>query len=123
MPHKPQGYTDLSPYLLVPDVEDAIAFLVKALGATRLRVMPGQNGEASHGEALIGDSIVMFGKSAGQPPAHVHLYLPNPDTRLAGAIEAGGTLVQDMTEQGDGDRRGAFAAPDGNVWWLSRKVD
>ncbi len=122
MSYKPPNYTDLSPYLMVPDVEAAIAFLAQAIGGEKLRLMPGSDGSVTHGEARIGDSVIMLGKAPGQSPSHVHLYVPNPDALLAQALDAGGTLVQEMQEQGDGDRRGAFAAPDGNVWWLSTNV-
>lgn len=122
MAHKPNGYSDLSPYLLVADVIDSIDWLERALGAARLRLVPNAEGEIIHGEARIGDSVVMLGRAPGHPGAHVHVYLPDPDTVMAQAIAAGATLVQDMTEAGDGDRRGGVCAPDGTTWWLATQV-
>lgn len=123
MRHKPDSYPDLSPYLLVDDVEASVVWLESAFGASRLRMMPGPDGQVTHGEARIGDGVVMLGRAPGSPAAMVHLYLPDPDAALARALDAGGTLLQEMAESGDGDRRGGVAAPDGTQWYLARQVE
>ena len=83
---------------------------------------PGGDGAIIHGEARVGDSVIMLGRAPGQPGAHVHLYLFDPDAAMARAIAAGASLVQGMEERGDGDRRGGVKAPDGTTWWLARRV-
>ena len=118
--YKPDSYPDAAPYLLVSDVESSLAFLEAALGAQRLRETH-RDGAIVHGEARVGDTVVMLGRAAG-PGAHVHLYLSDPDAAMARAIAAGASLVQGMEERGDGDRRGGVKAPDGTTWWLARRV-
>ncbi|KAL9189476.1 hypothetical protein ACHAXT_009151 [Thalassiosira profunda] len=119
--YKPESYPDAAPYLLVADVESSLAFLEAALGAAILRTTQ-RDGAVVHGEARVGDTVVMLGRAPGQPGAHVHLYLSDPDAAIARAIAADASLVQSMEERGDGDRRGGVKAPDGTTWWLARRV-
>ena len=39
MGFKPEGYTDVAPYLIVADIDGALDFLETVFGATRLRYM------------------------------------------------------------------------------------
>ena len=122
MSYKPDGYNDVSVYLLVADAEEALTFMHAAFDAPRLRVIHRDNGSIMHAEARIGDTVVMMGESPGGPPANVHVYLPDVDAAMARALAAGGREVQPVIEKGDGDRRGGVTAPDGTTWWLSTQV-
>lgn len=51
----PQGYSTLTPYLIVDDGARAIEFYKKALGATELYRMD-SDGRVGHAEMKIGDS-------------------------------------------------------------------
>jgi len=121
MDRKPDGYPDLSPYLLVQDAEAVLDFCEKVFGATRLRVIPGEGGGIMHAECRIGDSVVMMGEAAGTP-AMLHLYLDDPDSAFERAVANGAEVIQPMMEKGDGDRRGGVRAPDGTEWYLARQV-
>lgn len=121
MGYKPQGYTDLAPYLLVRDARAVLDFCQTAFDAEPLRIVPRDDGGIMHAECRIGDTVLMMGEAEG-PPAMLHLYLPDPDTALARALAAGGRLLQPMTEKGDGDRRGGVQSPDGTQWYLSRML-
>jgi uncharacterized glyoxalase superfamily protein PhnB len=121
MTYKPAGYTDLAPYLVVADPEAVLAFCETAFGATRLRVIP-DGDRVMHAECRIGDTVLMMGGSPGGPAAHLHLYMPDPDAAMARALDAGAELVQEMREDGDGDRRGGVRSACGTTWWLSRQV-
>jgi PhnB protein len=121
MPWKPDGYTSLAPYLIVEDPEAVLSFCERVFGAERLRVI--RDGERiAHAECRIDDTVLMMGGAPGGPAAHVHLYLPDADEAFDRAVEAGATVVQPMTEQGDGDRRGGVESADGTTWWLSRQL-
>ena len=121
MSWKPDGYTDLAPYLLVKDAEAVLKFCETVFGATRLRVVPRDGGGIMHAECRIGDTVLMMGEAEG-PPAILHLYLPDPDAVLDRAVAAGAEVVQPMMEKGDGDRRGGVRSPDGTQWFLSRQL-
>lgn len=121
MTYKPDGYTDLEPYLLVRDAEAVLRFCETVFGATPLRVIPRDGGGIMHAECRIGDSVLMMGEAEGAQ-AMLHLYLPDPDAAMARTVDAGGQIIQQMAEKGDGDRRGGVRAPDGTAWYLSRQV-
>ncbi|MFN4288056.1 MAG: VOC family protein [Brevundimonas sp.] len=121
MAYKPEGYTDLAPYLLVRDAEAVLRFCEAVFSATRLRVFPAQGGGIMHAECRIGDTVLMMGEAEG-PPAMLHLYLDDPDAAFARAIEHGAEIIQPMMEKGDGDRRGGVRAPDGTQWFLARQM-
>lgn len=122
MAYKPDGYTDLAPYLLVKDVEAVLTFCEKVLGATRLRVISNESGGVLHAECRIGDTVLMMGEADG-PPAMLHVYLPDPDAAFERALAHGAEIIQPMMEKGDGDRRGGVRAPDGTQWFLARQVE
>lgn len=119
MRYKPDGYNDVSVYLIVPDAQATLAFLERAFDAPQLRVIRGPDERIVHAEARVGDTVVMMGQSAGGPAANVHVYLPDVDAAMERALAAGASLVQEAMEKGDGDRRGGVKAPDGTVWWLA----
>ncbi|MBV0911638.1 VOC family protein [Anianabacter salinae] len=122
MSYKPADYTDLAPYLMVPDAEAVLTFCETVFGADRLRVIPREDGGGiMHAECRIGDTVLMMGEADG-PPAMLHLYLPDPDAVFARAIAAGATELQPMMEKGDGDRRGGFRSACGTSWFVARQL-
>ncbi len=121
MSYKPDGYTDLAPYLVVEDPEAVLSFCEGVFGAERLRVIH-DGDRIMHAECRIGDTVLMMGGSPGGPAAHLHLYLPDPDAAMARALDEGADLVREMRKEGDGDRRGGVRSPCGTTWWLSRQL-
>lgn len=121
--HKPEGHNAVSPYLLVADAEQALAFAKAVFGADPSFVARREDGGIMHAEFRIDDSIVMLGQAPGGPECHVHVYVDDPDALIEKALAAGGTLIQAPDEKGDGDRRGGVKDPAGTTWWLARMVD
>lgn len=120
MAYKPKGYTDLAPYLIVKDAEAELQFCETVFGAERLRRIP-DGDRVMHAECRIGDTVLMMGEAEGAA-AMLHLYLPDPDAAYVRAMEAGAKSIQPMKEDGDGDRRGGFASPNGTMWYVSKQV-
>lgn len=120
MSYKPEGYSDLSPYLVISDPETELQFCETVFGAERLRVIP-DGDRIMHAECRIGDTVLMMGGADGTP-AMLHLYVPDPDAVYARAIKAGATPIEAMSEKGDGDRRGGFSSPTGTQWYVSKQV-
>ncbi|MDF2829470.1 MAG: Glyoxalase/bleomycin resistance protein/dioxygenase, partial [Mycobacterium sp.] len=50
----PQGYTSLTPFLVVDGAAEAIDFYVSVFGATVLEKMDGSNGTVAHAELDFG---------------------------------------------------------------------
>jgi PhnB protein len=125
VPHKPIGYTSVSPYLIVNGAAATIEFLVKALGAVELRRYPDPDGRLMHAEVRIDDTVVMLADSAEGWPAvssYVHVYVPDVDATYRRALEAGASSVQEPVKKDDDDKRGGVKDAGGTTWWISTKV-
>lgn len=123
--HKPQGYSSVSPYLIVDGAGATIDFLTRVFGAVELRRFPDEKGRIIHAEVRIEDSVVMIADWAeGWPPvtAHVHLYVPDVDATYRRALEAGATSVQEPVRKEDEDKRGGVKDPGGTTWWIATRV-
>ena len=122
MPYKPEGYNDVSAYLLVADAEATLAFLPAAFAAAPLRITRRDDGTIRHAEVSIGDTVLMMGQTSHGTPSNVHVYLPDVDAAMARAIAAGASEVQPPTDRDSGNRLGGVTAPDGTTWWLSTEI-
>ena len=120
MSYKPDGYSDLSPYLLVPDPAAVLDFCAQVFGAERLRVIE-EGGRIQHAECRIGDSVVMMAEAEG-PPAMLHIYMDDPQAAFDRAVAAGAEVLQPMLDKGDGDLRGGFRTPCGTSWYVARQI-
>lgn len=121
--HKPADHNAVSPYLIVDDAEQALAFAKAVFGSDPIFIHRGDDGAIQHAEIRIDDSVVMIGQAPGGPDSHVHVYLADLDAAFARAVAAGGQIVQDLAAKGDGDRRGGVTDPSGTTWWLAATVD
>jgi uncharacterized glyoxalase superfamily protein PhnB len=125
--YKPEGYNDLSPYLIVEHAGQLIDFLTAAFAAEILRVYADDEGAILHAEMRIGDSVMMLANSNPDWPAiqaTLHLYVPDADAVYKQALAAGGTSVQAPSErEGDPDRRGTVQDPFGNTWSLGTQLN
>ncbi len=123
---KPEGYSTVSPYLVVRDANATIEFLKQVFQAAELRRFPDESGRLMHAEVKIGDSVVMLADgTAGWPPipAHVHIYVSDVDATYRRAIEAGGESVQEPVKKDDPDRRGGVKDAGGTTWWIATMVE
>jgi PhnB protein len=123
--YKPDGYSTVSPYLIVRGAADTIAFLIQVFDAVELRRFPDPEGRIMHAEVRIGDSVVMIadGNDAWPPlPANVHIYVPDVDATYQRALAAGGTSVQEPVQKQDEDKRGGVKDAGGTTWWIATKV-
>ena len=123
---RPEGYPQMSPYLMVTEGEQVVRFLREAFDAVELRRFDGPGGTIAHLELRIGDGVVMLSEGGGDfPPfpAWIHLYLPDVQSSFQRALAAGGQSVQEPVQKaGDPDLRGGVRDPSGNVWWISTQV-
>jgi PhnB protein len=118
----PEGFHNVTPYLVVPGVAKLIDFLKQAFGATELFRMPRPNGTIMHAEVKIGDSIVMMGEPMGghQPmPGSLYLYVEDADAVYKRALQAGATSTMEPADQFYGDRSAGVKDPVGNHWWIA----
>lgn len=126
----------LSPHLVVDDAAAAIDFYVKAFDAVELGRVPGPDGKLIHAAVRINGFTVMLNddfpeacggksmtpKSLGGTPVTIHLIVDDVDTRFRRAVDAGATVVAELTDQFWGDRYGVVADPFGHHWSMGQPV-
>src|SRR5262249_60314555 len=97
VPSKPQGYSTVSPYLIVDGANRTIDFLVRVFGAVELRRFLDPTGRLLHGEVRIEDTVIMLADGGeGWPPipAYAHIYVPNVNPPNELALEVGATAAK-----------------------------
>lgn len=124
---KPEGYSSVSPYLVVQGAQRVIDFLQQAFGATALRRYDMPDGSIMHAEVQIDDTVIMIsdvGDILPPSPSWLHVYVRDVDASYRSALEAGGVSVQEPEwKTGDPDRRGGVKDPGGNTWWIATQVE
>ncbi len=124
-PH-PKGYSSVSPYLVVPDVERQVAFLQQVFGATILEELHSPRGVVWHADILLGDSVIMIGRAQRAYPAtqnSIYVWSHNVDAAYAEALRTGATSVEEPTNQFYGIREAGVTDPQGNTWWVGQEVE
>jgi PhnB protein len=130
----PDGYSTLTPYLIVGDGPAAIAFYAKTFGAVERMRLDAPGGKIGHAELTIGDSVVMLADehpeigalsptSVGGTPVGLHLYVPDVDAVTQSAVAAGGKLIQAPETKFYGDRNSTVEDPFGHRWYISTHVE
>ena len=122
----PDGFTAVTPYLIVKDVDRLLAFMQAAFGATVVDVHRDDKGAVMHADATIGGAHVMMGQATGKWPQQlgsIYVYVPDADAAWQAAIAAGATSVYEVTTHFYGDRTGGVADPCGVTWWISTHVE
>ena len=126
----PEGMHNVVPHLVVEDIDAAIAWYERALGAQRRFVLNGPDGSPMHGEIQLGDSVVMIGaeeadhgirapSSLGGTSGGLMVYVEDVDATHAAAVEAGATASMPVGDMFWGDRYGAVTDPFGHRWSLA----
>jgi uncharacterized glyoxalase superfamily protein PhnB len=128
MPVKPipEGYSPVTPYLILKDVDRMLRFVEAAFGATVVGVHRDGAGRVMHADVTIDGAHLMMGGAGDKWPEQlgsIHLYVPDADATYAAAIKAGARSVYEVTTHFYGDRSGGVADPCGVNWWISTHVE
>src|ERR1700687_127239 len=97
----PEGYTTVTPYLIIKGAAKAIDFYKKAFNATEHVRMPDPSGKVGHAEIQIGNSRLMLADefpemgakspdTLGGSPVGICLYVEDVDSLFKQAVAAGG---------------------------------
>ncbi len=129
--YRPEGYHNLTPYLIVKDGAAAIEFYKAAFDATVSEQMTTPEGRVRHAELKIGDSPVMLGEhedlavQATPPyaPVSIYAYVEDAGAMFDKAVAAGAQVVMPVTQKFYGDREGGVCDPFGITWWLATRVE
>ncbi len=120
----PEGYSTVCPYLMVPNIEKELDFLVKVFNAEIKERLPTADGSIGHGDVRIGDSIIMMGKAqAGYPnEAMTYIFVSDANAVYKKALDHGATSVMELGDRFYGYREGGFKDEFGNQWWIAQVI-
>jgi len=130
----PEGYHNVTPYLIVDGAAKAIDFYRKVFAANEKMRMAAPGGKVGHAELTIGDSMIML---ADEHPEMDHrgphafkgaavslmVYVPDVDATVKTALAAGAKVVRPVENQFYGDRMGTIEDPFGHRWYVATHVE
>lgn len=120
--------TGLTPHLSIPDgrAVDAIAFYVRAFGATEMLRMPAEDGKrlmhahvrVNGASLMLADQFPEYCGGVSGPAAGVtlHLQVEDADRWYDRAVAAGATATMPLDDMFWGDRYGQVQDPFGHTW-------
>ncbi len=117
----PEGLNHVMPYLILQNADKFLEFVKTVFGAEENSMHRNEDGTIMHAQVKIGDSVLMFADSR-QPwmpmPAGMFIYVANADESFRKALDAGGTVVMELSNQ-DYGRTCGVKDPCGNTWWIT----
>ncbi len=134
----PNGYTSLTPFIVVSPATEAIDFYFEVFGATVLSRMPGApladgTTTVSHAELDFGNGILQLGdpmEEMGlqpQDPDHVSgsicVYVSDVDAVVAQATQRGAAISEHPSNFVSGDRFASIMDPFGRRWSVMTRVE
>jgi PhnB protein len=130
----PDGYPQVTPYLVVDGAGAAIEFYGKVFGATERMRLPGPDGTIGHAELQLGESLIMVADEApqlglrgpraiGGTPVTISVYVEDVDGVVERAAQAGAAVLRPVEDQFYGDRSGQFEDPFGHRWSVATHVE
>ncbi len=123
----------VTPYLTVTDGAAAVAFYVRAFGATEIfRTTADDGRRILHAQLQVNGGMIFlsdhFAEYAGGAPAPkpaamtLHLGVDDADVWWRRALDAGAEVVQPIADQFWGDRWGVMRDPFGHAWSVGAPI-
>ena len=123
--YKPEGFSTVTPYLVVDGADKLINFLKAAFQAEEKLRVPTDDGKIRHAEVRLGDSVIELADANeryGPTQVSLHIYVPDCDAVYTRAIKAGGTSIDELADKSHGERSGGVLDPCGNQWWIATLI-
>lgn len=130
----PEGYSSVTPYLVIKGAAQAIEYYKKVFGANVVVRMDGPEGKVGHAELQIGNSRIMLADenpqmgatsatTIGNSPVSLYLYIPDVDKVVDRAVAEGAKIIKPVQDQFYGDRSGFIQDPFGHFWGIATHVE
>jgi PhnB protein len=122
----PEGYSAVTPYLVVEDAGKLVEFVKQAFGAKEHHISRTPEGAVVHAEVRINGAPIMIG--GGRPggmlsTAMIYIYTADTDAMYKNALDAGGISVMAPADQFYGDRNAGVKDFAGNQWWIATHIE
>ena len=130
----PDGYSSVTPYLIVTGAANALDYYKMAFDAQEIMRMPGPGGRIVHAELQIGSSRIMLAdespemghkspQTLGGSGTGLMLYVNDVDDTFQRAVSGGGKVLRAVQNQFYGDRSGTLTDPFGHSWTIATHVE
>jgi uncharacterized glyoxalase superfamily protein PhnB len=119
------GYPVIVPYLLYPDLREAIGWLADVFGFSELLRYTRPGGDIVHVELERSGHVVMLGLKGGrfgEVSSLILIFVEDVDATCARAVSVGGAVVDDAHDQPWGLRQAVIADPWGQRWEATEYV-
>ena len=122
----PDGYSTVCPFLTVESVEKQMSFLQTVFNADIVEMLKQKDGIVQHGEARIGDTLIMMARAQDAWPATQsanYIFVDNADDVYRKAIQQGASVILEPEDRFYGYREGGVKDPHGNTWWIAQVLE
>ncbi len=130
----PDGYHQVTAYLVVKGAAEALTFYQKAFGAIERMRFTTPAGTIGHAEIMIGESCVMLAdeypemncigpKTLGGTSVSLMVYVEDVDHFVERAVNAGAKVLRPVQDMFYGDRTGTLEDPFGHQWHIATHIE
>ena len=130
----PEGYTSLTPFLVIDGAAEAIEFYTAAFGATLIEKMEATDGSIAHAELDFGNGRLQLSdpnpdyelEAVERKDSVTHslvLYCADADAVVARAEQSGATVREPLQTFVTGDRFASIVDPFGQRWAVMTRVE
>ena len=124
--YKPEGYHNVTPYLVVNNASGLIEFMKRVFDAEDAVLMHRPDGSVMHAELSIGDSMLMLADASPDEAltsSQLYVYVEDVDDTYQRALAAGASSKQPPTNHFYGDRSAGVEDPYGIRWGFATRVE
>jgi PhnB protein len=129
----PEGFTSVTPYIVMDDAASAIEFYKKALGAEEKMRLSTPDGGVMYAEIQIGNARLMMGspcpdndgksaKSFGGSPVSFYVYVDDVEAVFNKANSAGMSVKKGLEDMFWGDRMGTLTDSFDMEWTIAQHM-
>lgn len=131
----PQGFSTITPHIIIKNATKAIEFYKKAFGAEVVSALNTPDGRIMHADIKIGNSHLFLcdefpesgcggasPQTLGQAHAVIHLYVQDCDKAFEKAISAGAKETMKPWDSFWGDRYAKIEDPFGQPWSIATHI-
>jgi PhnB protein len=117
----------VTPYVAAKGADRFLDFVEEVFTSEKAVRVRNPDGTLGHAEIRVGDSVLMAFDSRPEwpeTPAFLSIYVDDADATVARALQAGATLVTEVTTvRIVGERGGRIKDPVGNIWWVQTRLE